>query len=113
MAKGLADQQVGYSARADEALKLAQEKIKVIQPEQDLVDALKAFQTSYIKDLAKSSVKERKIADPTTLIDQYTKLEAKWSDLLNKVDRKDANAVAKLLEQELYGKINTDTFVMP
>lgn len=113
MAKGLADQQVGYSARADEALKLAQEKIKVIKPDQDLVDALAAFQTSYIKDLAQSSVKERKIADPTNLINQYTKLEAKWSDLLNKVDRKDANAVAKLLEQELYSKINMDTLVMP
>jgi TRAP-type C4-dicarboxylate transport system substrate-binding protein len=113
MAKGLADQQVGYSARADEALKLAQEKIKVIKPDQDLVDALAAFQTSYIKDLAQSSVKERKIADPTNLINQYTKLEAKWSGLLNKVDRKDANAVAKLLEQELYSKINTDTFVLP
>jgi len=113
MAKGLADQQVGYSARADEALKLAQEKIKVIKPDQDLVDALAAFQTSYIKDLAQSSVKERKIADPTNLINQYTKLEAKWSDLLNKVDRKDANAVAKLLEQELYSKVNMDTLVMP
>ena len=113
MAKGLADQQVGYSARADEALKLAQEKIKVIQPDQDLVNALAAFQTSYIKDLATSSVKERKIAEPTKLIDQYTKLEAKWRDLLDKVDRKDANAVAKLLEQELYSKINMDTFVMP
>lgn len=113
MAKGLADQQVGYSARADEALKLAQEKIKVIKPDQDLVDALAAFQTSYIKDLAQSSVKERKIADPTNLIDQYTKLEAKWRDLLDKVDRKDANAVAKLLEQELYSKVNMDTLVMP
>lgn len=113
MAKGLADQQIGYAARAEEALKKAQEKIEVLEPDQDLVDALNSFRRSYIKDLPKSSMSERKIADPSDLIAEYTKLENKWHDLLEKVDRTDAEAVAKLLEQELYSKINMDTFIIP
>lgn len=113
MAKGQADQQIGYAARTEEALKEAQEKIKIIEPDQDLVDALQAFKTSYIKALPQKAMKERRITDPSNLIAEYTKLEAKWHDLLEKVDRKDADAVAKLLEQEIYSKVNVDTLVMP
>lgn len=112
MAKGLADQQIAYSARAKQALDEAQEKINVIQPEDDLVQALNAFRSSYIKKLPEEAMSERKIADPSDLIAQYTKLEAKWHDLLEGVDRHDADAVAGLLEKELYGKVDLDRFVI-
>jgi len=111
MAKGQADQQIGYAARAKEALAMAEKKIKVIQPDQDLVDALHAFQSSYIKELPAKAMKDRGIADPSALIAEYTTLEAKWHDLLGTVDREDSDAVAALLEKEIYGKVDLDQLI--
>ncbi len=108
MAKGQADQQIGYAARATEALDMATKEIEVIQPSQDLVDALKAFQSSYIKELPAKSMKDRGIEDPSALIAEYTQLQDKWHELLNTIDRKDADAVAALLEKEIYGKVDLD-----
>ncbi|MDN5843924.1 MAG: C4-dicarboxylate TRAP transporter substrate-binding protein [Alcaligenaceae bacterium] len=112
MAKGQADQQIAYAARATEALAMAEKEIQVIQPDQDLVDALHAFRTSYIKDLPAEAMEERGIADPSGLIAEYTKLEAKWHDLLGTIDRTDSDAVAGLLEKELYSRVDIDTFVI-
>lgn len=111
MAKGQADQQIGYAARAKEALALAEKEIEVIQPEQNLIDALQAFQTSYIKELPAKAMKDRGIEDPSALIAEYLQLEAKWHDMLNSIDREDANAVAALLEKEIYGKVDLDKLV--
>src|SRR3546814_4486099 len=108
MAKGQADQQIAYAARAEEALKMAQEKIEVIEPDQDLTDALHAFQSSYIKALPAKSMSDRGIADPSPLIAEYTQLEAKWHDLLGTIERNDPDAVAALLEKEIYSKLDLD-----
>lgn len=111
MAKGQADQQIGYAARSKEALQMAEKEIEVIQPDQELVDALHAFQSSYIKDLPAQAMKERGIADPSALIAQYMELETKWHDLLETIDREDASAVAALLEKEIYSKVDLDQLI--
>lgn len=111
MARGLADQQIAYAARAKQALQEAEGKIEIIQPDQDLKDALQKFRASYIKALPQDSMKERRIKDPSSLIARYSELEAKWHDLLEKTDRNDAQAVAALLEKELYGKVDLNTLV--
>lgn len=85
---------------------MAQEKIEVIEPDQDLTDALHAFQSSYIKALPAKSMNDRGIADPSPLIAEYTQLEAKWHDLLGTIDRNDPDAVAALLEKEIYSKLD-------
>lgn len=112
MAKGQADQQIAYAARAKEALTMAEKEIQVIQPDQDLVDALGAFRTSYIKDLPQEAMDKRQIANPSDLIAEYTKLEAKWHGLLEGVDRTDPDAVAGLLENELYSRVDVDKFII-
>src|SRR3546814_14552090 len=87
MAKGQADQQIAYAARAEEALKMAQEKIEVIEPDQDLTDALHAFQSSYIKALPAKSMSDRGLADPSPLLAEYTQLDTKCHYLLGTIER--------------------------
>ena len=112
MAKGLADQQIGYAARTEEALKDAQQKLEVIQPSTDLVDALQKFRESYIKELPEDSMKTRKIQDPSALIARYTELEQKWHGLLEGIDRKSSPAVTQLLETELYARVDPASFTI-
>ncbi|CAM5221749.1 hypothetical protein CDEF62S_04482 [Castellaniella defragrans] len=112
MAKGLADQQIGYASRTVEALQEAQKKIEVIEPSDNLKQALRQFRTSYIKKLPQESMQTRKIQDPTDLIDRYTQLEQKWHGLLNGVDRTNSAAVTHLLEKELYARVDMKSFTI-
>ena len=109
MARGLADQQIGYANRTREAMNEAKKKIEVIAPSQDLKSALEDFKKKYIKELPEKSMKDRNIADPSDIIKNYMELESKWKTLLEKIDRTNADALTNVILTEIYNKIDINT----
>lgn len=111
MAMGIARSQVGYHKEVQVGLEGGkQRKMEIIEPGQALKDKLKAFNEKLIKDLPQEAQKTRRIADPSNLIQEYLKLEAKWAQLLANVDRNDVNAVYKVLHENLYATIDEKTY---
>jgi hypothetical protein len=51
-----------------------------------------------------------KLKDPEGLIKRFEATIAKWDGLLKGVDRKDPVALAKVLKDNLYSKIDVNTF---
>ncbi|MGN1057612.1 MAG: C4-dicarboxylate TRAP transporter substrate-binding protein [Comamonas sp.] len=111
MAMGIARSQVGYHKEVQVGLEGGkQRKMEIIEPSQALKDKLKAFNETMIKQLPQDAQKARRISDPTNLIQEYLKLEAKWSQLLANVDRNDVNAVYKVLHDNLYATIDEKSY---
>jgi len=110
-AVGLARSQVAYHVGVANALKGSEERgLKITQPNPDMMAALEKFKTSMIAELPKRSMDERKIEDPSGVIAQFLELQKKWSGLMANVDRTDPEAVAKIVQENLYSKIDENTF---
>ncbi|NHF74444.1 C4-dicarboxylate TRAP transporter substrate-binding protein [Paracoccus xiamenensis] len=110
MATGIARQQVAYHVGVQNALQGSTERgLTVSDPAPELVTKLNEFQTDLMEKLPEQEMSERQIDDPTALIEQFLELEAKWKGLLKDVDRTDPEAVAAILRENLYDKIDPDT----
>jgi len=110
-AKALARAQVAYHQGVDSALKGAVERgIKVEEPDAAMTAKLKEFQDGMLAGLAKRTMEARNIEDPTPIIDEYLALTKKWSELLKDVDRNDVDAIAKIVNDEIYSKLDEKTF---
>ncbi len=76
----------------------------------DLVAARDAFSAKYLADIAASTMKARGIDDPSAVADDYIALVAKWEKLLAGVDRTDADAIGKIVHQEIFAGLDAETF---
>ena len=75
---------------------------------QDLVD----FRTADLEEIARISREERGIEDPEPLIATYRELIEKWHGLVKTLHpiRDNPKPFADLLRQEIYSKIDLDTY---
>jgi TRAP-type C4-dicarboxylate transport system substrate-binding protein len=113
MAVGSARAQVAYHVGVNAAIDGSKQRgLEIIAPSADLSDKLTAFNRDFVANLPKSSVEARKVADPSDVVKAFSELEAKWKGLLKNVDRTNPDAVAALLKQHLYSKIDEKTFGM-
>ena len=111
IAKGEARAQVSYHVGVNAALEGSRERgLEIIEPSQDLTDKLSSFQTGFVESLPQKSVESRGVDDPSDLVEEFQDLQAKWKGLLEGVDRTDADALAKVLNENLYAKIDENTF---
>ncbi|MDR5652640.1 C4-dicarboxylate TRAP transporter substrate-binding protein [Ruixingdingia sedimenti] len=109
--KALARAQVAYHQGVDSALKGSAERgIDIAEPHEAMEARLKEFQDGMVAGLAKRTMDQRGIADPTPIIEEYIALTQKWSALLEGVDRNDVDALAKLVHDEIYAKVDAATF---
>jgi TRAP-type transport system periplasmic protein len=109
--KALARAQVAYHQGVDSALKGSAERgINVAEPDAAMSAKLKEFQDGMLAGIAERTMKARNIADPTPIVEEYLALTKKWSELLKDVDRNDADAVAKIVNDEIYAKLDENTF---
>lgn len=109
--RALARAQVAYHQGVDSALKGSAERGIVISDPAPAMEArLKEFQDGMLAGLAKRTMDARGIADPTPVMEEYLRLAAKWSGLLEGVDRNDVDAVAKLVHDEIYAKLDENGF---
>jgi TRAP-type C4-dicarboxylate transport system substrate-binding protein len=111
VAVGLARSQVAYYKGVETALAGSAERgLKVTEPTQEMRDALAAFQTKVAAELPAKAMAERRIEDPTDVLNEFAALEEKWRGLVADVDRTDAEAVAQILKVNLYDNLDETTF---
>jgi TRAP-type C4-dicarboxylate transport system substrate-binding protein len=107
----LARAQVAYQQGVDSALKgSVQRGISITEGDPAMAARLKEFQDGMVATLAKKTMDARRIADPTPVIEDYIRLTAKWTELLKTVDRNDTEAVAKIVHQQIYAKLDENSF---
>ncbi|OEY66049.1 C4-dicarboxylate TRAP transporter substrate-binding protein [Marinobacter sp. X15-166B] len=110
-AKAIAVKQINYETQVEASLKKTRARgVSVNQPDQSLVDALDAFRTQTLATTPQRTAKERRIADPSDVAQEYLTLEQKWKDLLDDVDRNDVEAVANLMHREIFDKIDEHSY---
>lgn len=110
-AVGLARSQVAYHVGVKDALAGSEQRgLKITDANPEMQAKLDAFKKEMILNLAKRSMDERKIADPSEVIANYLELEAKWKNLVVNIDRTDADALAKLVQENIYSKLDEKTF---
>jgi TRAP-type transport system periplasmic protein len=111
MARATARAQVAYHKSVQEALDGSRKRgLELVPPSDDLKARLAAYNKQTIDNLPKASMDSRKIADPSDLIKAYLDLETKWKGLLKGVDRSSDDAVFKVLNDNLYSKIDANKF---
>lgn len=111
MGRATARAQVAYHKSVQEALDGARKRgLDLVAPSDDLKARLAAYNKQTIDNLPKASMESRKIADPSDLIKAYLDLETKWKGLLKGVDRTNEEAVLKVLNDNLYSKIDANKF---
>ncbi|MGV8989410.1 MAG: C4-dicarboxylate TRAP transporter substrate-binding protein [Cypionkella sp.] len=107
----LAKAQVAYHKGVESAMAGAKERgIVISPPDPKLAERLAAFQQTMIDGLAADTAKVRNIEDPSAIVTEYAQLVKKWHGLLETVDRNDPVAVGKLVNDEIYAKLDAETF---
>lgn len=109
-AVGLARTQAAYNIGVQEALQGSIERgLKVTEPTEEMKDTLAKFQQSVAAALPAKTMKDRGIADPTEVLQDFVRLEDKWIKILENVDPTDAEALAKVLKENLYDGLDAQT----
>jgi len=111
MARATARAQVGYHVSVEAALEGSRKRgLELVTPNAEMKARLAAFNKQFIENLSKNSMESRKVADPGDLIKAYLDLETKWKGLLKDVDRTSEDAVFKVLNDNLYSKLDANKF---
>lgn len=112
-AMGVARAQVGYHVGVEAALKGSADRgLTITEADPAMIEKLDAFKKQLTADLPKKAMADRGIEDPTAMISAFLELDTKWQKLLDGVDRTDPEAVAKVLRENLYDKIDPATMVV-
>ncbi len=110
-AKALAVTQINYEAAVADAMdKTKARGTKINDPDQSLTDALAKFRENVVETFPKRTEKERGIADPTEVAQQFLTLQTEWKTQLDQIDRKDVDALAKLINDRIYSKIDENSY---
>lgn len=111
MARATARAQVAYHKSVQDALDGSRKRgLELVTPSDDLRQRLASYNKQTVENLPRASMDSRKIADPSDLIKAYLDLETKWKGLLKGADRNSDDAVFKILNDNLYSKIDASKF---
>lgn len=110
-ALGLARSQVAYAQAVGAAFAgAAERKISINEPHPELEEALAKFRSNLVENAPARTMKERGVEDPTEFVKEFLALQDKWVKLLEGVDRNDAEAVAKIVHENIFAKLDENTF---
>lgn len=113
LSRSLAELEIDWAARGLTAYEEASSNgVEIIEPTAEMVTMKADFAKSFIAELPATAAKDRGVDDPTAIITAYLEAEAKWTKLLEGIDRTDTAAVTKLVQDELYSKIDAATYGM-
>jgi len=84
--------------------------VQWLEANDDLVQALEAYQVDFLANLPAAEMKKRGIEDPSDLIEDFLAAREKWQSLLAGVDRTDAEALTTLVKTEIYDKVDETTY---
>lgn len=110
-AQNIARTQIAYAKAVNKALEGSKERgVKINQPHDTLVQALDKFRANVIETYPIRTQKERRVADPSDIADDFLALQEKWTKLLGQIDRYDEAALGKLVHDEIYSKIDEKSY---
>jgi hypothetical protein len=102
---------VAYAQSVSTALEgAAKRKIAINKPHPELEEALTKFRSSLVEKAPARTMKERGVEDPTDIVTEFLALQSKWVKLLEGVDRNDANAVAKIVHENIFAKLDEKAY---
>jgi TRAP-type C4-dicarboxylate transport system substrate-binding protein len=103
---------LGYMKESEDALKEAPSKGVTVWPETaEMRKSVKDFSENVARKAAiELGQTKLKVKDPEALLKRFDAALAKWDGLLKNVDRNDPKALAKVLKDNLYSKIDTKTY---
>ncbi|NJO38737.1 MAG: TRAP transporter substrate-binding protein DctP [Rhizobiales bacterium] len=105
------DVMIDYQAAADEALAEAgSHGVTTIEPGDDLKASVADFARKNAVKLAVETGASLGAADPEGLVERFQATYAKREQLLDGVDRTDADALKKLLADEIYAKVDAASY---
>lgn len=111
LADATARSMVAWAGNIDHAWEVSTEAgVALNAPEEAGLSALEEYTGGFMSGLASGAMESRGIADPTPLIDDVNASIAKWKGLLDGIDRSDADAVAALLKQEIFDKVDVNSY---
>lgn len=110
-ARAVALTQIGYDTAVNDALERTRARgVSFNEPDQSLADALAGFRESVIETFPQRTQTERGIADPTDVAQEYLALQMKWQGLLDGVVREDVDALAALIHEQIYSRVDENTY---
>lgn len=110
-ARNVARTQIAYAQFVDLALNESTARgIAINEPDPSLVDALATFRTDLIARTPERTAKERRVADPSAVANEFLALQEKWNTLLATIDRYDEDALTALVRSEIYSKIDENSY---
>ncbi len=110
-ATALAKLYVGYQAAIGTALAEAKDHgVTIYEPSKDMLDSIAEFASSNLTNVYKTAKDKHGLKDPEGLLGRFDATVKKWDALFANVDRKDADAIAKIIKAELYDKIDPATY---
>jgi TRAP-type C4-dicarboxylate transport system substrate-binding protein len=110
-AKAVALKQISYEGAVKDSMDKTKARGTTInEPDQSLIDALAAFRQTVIETFPKRTEADRGVADPTELATEFLALQEKWKTLIAGVDRTNVDAVAELINSEIYAKVDENTY---
>lgn len=86
--------------------------VTIVQPEQAMIDATKAFVEKDLPGIAALNEKQFGVTNAQAKIDRFTKLVEKWEGLVSKIDPKNPDQVADLFRDNIYSDVNKATYGM-
>ena len=107
----IAQLQVYWAQEAKDALEEAKKNgVTMHQPTAGMLAQVAKFRENFLETLPKISVESRKVQDPSPIISAYFEAAKKWTDLLKTIDRNNVDALAKLMWDQMYSKIDYKTY---
>lgn len=84
--------------------------VAAVEPTEAVLKKMEAFRASEAELAAKTNEEQYGIADARDQVARLQSLIRKWEGLVATIDTSDVAAVQKLFEDELYGKLDPETF---
>lgn len=111
IAESTVETELAYIAVGDETIAEAPDHgVTVYQPSDEIRKSIEDF-TTHAREMAIKDGTERfKLKDAEGLVSRFEETYAKWGELLEGVDKTDAQALTALLKENLYDKIDASTY---
>lgn len=100
-----------YKSSNDTVMKeAAGQGVTFHEPSKEMADLIKKFETNNIERAIKVGKEKGMVADPEKFIGDFISLYDKWVKLLADVDRNNAEAVADILMENIYDKVDVENY---
>jgi TRAP-type C4-dicarboxylate transport system substrate-binding protein len=80
--------------------------VKIVKPEQPVIDATASFVSKDLPEIAKLNETQFGVKNAQKKIDRFVEIVKKWEGLVGKIDPKSPDQVAELFRNNIYGDVD-------